>query len=239
VVTTKVPGYGEFVLADLTQSFDKGDTTYFYPLMTQVEANLGFKPQYGAFDCSYDAFYVHQYFLDSGGFAAVPFAPRGGYGVNSRKFDANGLPLCDAGLPMPLKSTFICRSELVEHERGRYACPLLHPEATGQSCPIADKHFANGGCLTTMPTCTGARMRYQLDRKSEEYKQVYNQRTACERINSQAKALGIERPILRNGHSIANANTLIYIVINLRALKRVQDRVAGKEVIDSVQPKID
>jgi hypothetical protein len=32
----------------------------------------------------------------------------------------------------------------------------------------------------------------------------YTQRTSCERINSQAKELGIERPRVRNGRSIAN-----------------------------------
>jgi hypothetical protein len=46
------------------------------------------------------------------------------------------------------------------------------------------------------------------------------QRTAVERTNSQAVAPGIERPRLRNGAAIANLNTLIYILINLRFLQR-------------------
>jgi hypothetical protein len=44
---------------------------------------------------------------------------------------------------------------------------------------------------------------------------------ADERINSQAVALGIERPHLRNGQAIANQNTLIYLLINLRFLHRL------------------
>jgi hypothetical protein len=51
---------------------------------------------------------------------------------------------------------------------------------------------------------------------------IYNQRTCCERINSQAKELGIERPQVRNGRSVANLNTLIYIIINVRALSRAK-----------------
>jgi hypothetical protein len=47
-------------------------------------------------------------------------------------------------------------------------------------------------------------MRALLDRDGPLYHAVYNQRTACERINSQAQALGIERPKVRN------INTLIY-----------------------------
>ena len=47
--------------------------------------------------------------------------------------------------------------------------------------------------------------------------------TASGRINSQAKALGIEHPKVRNGDSIVNLNTLTYIVINARALQRVRN----------------
>ncbi len=61
------------------------------------------------------------------------------------------------------------------------------------------------------------------------HKEVYNQRTATERINSQAKELGIERPRLRNGQAIANQNTLIYVPINLRALHRVQLKKAARD----------
>ena len=75
-----------------------------------------------------------------------------------------------------------------------------------------------------MPTSIGARIRYQLDRESVEYKAIYKQRTANERINSQALELGIERPKLRRQSAIANQNTLIYVLINLRALQRLQVR---------------
>ncbi|MBN1138092.1 MAG: transposase [Anaerolineae bacterium] len=74
----------------------------------------------------------------------------------------------------------------------------------------------------TMPaTSIGARIRHQLDRDSDEYKDLYRQRTATERVNAQAVALGIERPKLRNGDAITNLNTLIYCLINLRALQRL------------------
>jgi hypothetical protein len=63
-------------------------------------------------------------------------------------------------------------------------------------------------------------MRVSLNRDSPLYKAVYTQHTSCERINSQAKELGIERPKVRNGRSVANLNTLIYVMINVRALNR-------------------
>ena len=226
VVATKVPGWGEFVLAELTQPFDQPDVSYFFPLLADVEQRLDFRPKYGAFDAAFDAFYVYEYFHQAGGFAAVPFSERGG--LKDRRFDPEGLPLCPAGLAMPLKYTFTDRSSLVEHEAGRYVCPLRFPEANGEPCPVKHKRWPKGGCVTTMATSIGARLRYQLDRESDAYKHVYKQRTANERVNSQAVELGIERPRLRNGAAIANQNTLIYVLINLRGLRRVRQKKAGQ-----------
>ena len=224
VIATKVADWGEFVLAELTQTFDQPDVSYFFPLMAQVERRLGRKPRYGALDMGFDAHYIYDYFHAAGGFAAIPLAERGD---TSRQFDAQGLPLCPAGLAMPRKGVFTCHTSRFEQQRGRYACPLRYPQPTGEPCPSADPHWAKGGCVVTMPTSTGARIRYQLDRESAEFKAIYKQRTADERVNSQALELGIERPKLRHGAAIANQNTLIYVLINLRALQRVRAHQAA------------
>ena len=227
IVVTKVPDWGEFVLAELTQPFDQGDLTYFLPLMHQVEERLGSKPRFGTFDAAFDAWYVYAYFYRENnphyGFAAVPFSEKGGYKVTGRQFAPDGSPLCAAGLPMALRFTFTDRTScLVEHERGKYVCPLLFPQRVSKTCPAHHPNWKQGGCTAMMPTSIGARLRYTLDRQSDDYQALYRQRTAVERINSQAKALGIERPHLRNGQAIANQNTLIYILINLRFLHRLR-----------------
>lgn len=237
-----VPGYGEFVLAELTQPFDQPDVSYFFPLMRQVEQRLGRKPRFGALDAAFDAWYVHAYFHnpdDPAAFAAVPFAEKGGYKEGGRRFNPDGLPLCAAGLTMPLLLTFTNRTKALftsddaPVEWGKYVCPLCHPPAQADaaavvaeptSCPINHQRFAKNGCTAQMPTSIGARLRYSLDRHSDNYKRIYDQRSAVERINSQAVALGIERPHIRNGHAIANLNTLTYILINLRFLQRLRQR---------------
>lgn len=66
-----------------------------------------------------------------------------------------------------------------------------------------------------------------LDRESPLYKAIYTQRTSCERINSQAQALGIENPKVHNRRSVVNLNTLIYLIINVRALDRVKSINTG------------
>jgi hypothetical protein len=231
-VVAKVPDLGEFVIAELTQPFDQADQTYFFPLMAQVEAHLGYRPRLGALDAAFDAGYVYAYFYrdpdPTHGLAAVPFVAKGGYREGGRQFDPTGLPLCRAGLSMRLRQTFTDRSTcLVEHERGQYVCPLADGVRKRLPCPIRDRKSQHGGCTAAMPTSVGARLRYQIDRKSELYLSLYRQRTADERINSQALALGIERPHLRNGAAIANQNTLIYTLINLRFLQRLCEQPAA------------
>ena len=65
-------------------------------------------------------------------------------------------------------------------------------------------------------------MRLMLDRDGPLYHAVYRQRTSAERLNSQAKALGIERPKVRRGEAVRRLNTLSYILINARALARAR-----------------
>lgn len=223
LVATKLVGLGEVVLAELTLTFDLGDTHFFFPLMQATEARLGFPPPFGALDAAFEAWYVFDYFEQAGGFAAIPKTKRG---PAHQQFDVQGLPLCQAGLPMPCKSTFMNNRGLIPQQMGRYACPFLCPQQTATACPIDHKKWPTGGCLIKMGTSPGARARYLLDRDSPAYKKLYNQRTATERINSQAEALGIERPKLRNQQAIANQNTLIYLLINLRTLHRLRAQAA-------------
>jgi len=226
VVVVKVPDYGEFILAEMTQTFDHPDVSYFFPLMAKTEQILGFKPRFGTFDAAFDAWYVYDYFhraADPQAFAAVPFSEKGGYKAKGRQFSPEGLPICAAGLTMPLQFTYMDQTvSIIPHERGKYVCPLRFPQLGEQTCPINHKNWKKKGCTAAMPTSLGARLRYTLDRDSQIYKDIYRQRTAVERINSQAYALGIERPHLRNGNAIANTNTLIYTLINLRLLQRLR-----------------
>jgi hypothetical protein len=111
------------------------------------------------------------------------------------------------------------------HEDGyrlqRFGCPLLVPQPTGQTC--AHEQFRKGpGCVKSTNLELGGQMRVTLDRRGAAYHAIYRQRTSAERINSQATALGIERPKVRNGRSVRHLNTLTYIVINVRALQRIR-----------------
>jgi hypothetical protein len=223
VVATKIPGWGEAVLAELTQPFDRPDVSYFHPLLEQTERRLGFQPRFGAFDAAFDAFYVYEHFHPKSdqwqdGFAAVPFSKRN---ARRKTFSPEGLPHCEADLPMIKHRTYMNHTSMISHERAVYTCPIIGQR---DACPIDHAKWPDGGCVHRMPTSVGARARHQIDRESDLYKQIYRQRTATERINSQAVALGIERPKVRNQQAITNQNTLIYVLINLRLLQRIRQQ---------------
>jgi hypothetical protein len=230
IVVTRLPDGTEVVLAERTRPFNEDDITHFFPLMHTVEQRLGRKPRYGTWDTAFDAFYVYEYFHQAGGFAAVPF--NSGKRGSLRQFAHDGRPLCAAGLAMPQLLLYQDRTALVPHQREKCGCPLLHPTPTGAACPIGDPHFAKGGCTTTIASSIGARVRHQLDRESEAYKQLYAKRTMVERINSQAEALDIVHPKLRSGRAIANRNTLTYVLINLHALKRMREAAQERRSAD-------
>lgn len=222
-VVTKVPEKGEFVLAETTRTFNHGDVRYFFPLMRDVIRRLGFRPTYAAADAAYDAFYIYEFFHNpqTNGFAAIPLSKKGG---KTRRFNKQGAPLCDADLAMPVKKAYTDKTKaIVPHRRAIHVCPLLFPTPNGRTCPVQHKQWPKGGCTANIPVSVGSRLRVQLERDTDAYKHVFKQRTAVERIFSQAVHLGIERPKLRNANSIANQNTLIYLLINVRAIRRLLD----------------
>ena len=151
----------------------------------------------------------------NGGIAAVPINQHA-HPVFSR--DADGLPRCPKGLRMHPTYRF---AHTNGYRAQRFRCPLLKPEPTGELCD--HEQFAKGkGCVKDINSEKGGQMRVTLDRRGPLYKAVYTQRTSVERINSQAKALGIERPRVRNRRSVTNLNTLTYLVINAKALQRAR-----------------
>lgn len=215
VATATDPVYGDVVLAEYTQTFNEADITYFEPLRQRSQGVLGFAPTNYAADAAFDAWSVYQPAAEAGGIAAVPFNARG---QPRPVLDARGLPVCPRGLSMAAGHIGL---EAGGFRSQRLHCPLLFPQPSGATCD--HEQFAKGpGCIKQVNIELGGLMRLNLDRHSEAYRQIYNQRTSTERINSQATAVGIERPHVRQHHSVHNLNTLTYILINARALHRVR-----------------
>ncbi|HEX3639915.1 MAG TPA: transposase [Ktedonobacteraceae bacterium] len=226
VATATFPDYGDVVFADLTLPFNEADVTYYPSLHIQTVATLGFFPTNITADAAYDAWYVYQTVVHHGGIAAIALNQHG-HPTYTR--DADGVPRCPAGLRMEPTKKF-------QHTNGyraqRYQCPLLFPEKTpGLQC--THEQFAKKkGCVKDINIEKGGLMRVTIDRDHPIYKGIYCQRSSAERINSQAKELGIERPKVRNGQSVRNLNTLTYIVINLKTLLKA--RSINRNLLDNI-----
>ena len=215
VAASTDPDYGDVVLAEYTQSFNEVDSTYYHPLYERVVATLGVRPTNVTADAAFDAWHIYETCATPGGIAAIPLNTRG-HPTPRRLPD--GTPLCPTGLAMSPSYPF---AHTDGYRAQEFRCPLLHPRPTDQTC--AHEQFAKGpGCVKYINIEVGGLMRALLDRDSAAYKDLYRQRTSTERINSQAKALGIERPMVRNGRSVRTLNTLTYIVINVQALQRAR-----------------
>jgi len=215
VAAATTPDYGDLVLAEYTQPFNEADVTYFRPRYHRTVGALNQYPTHLPADAAFDAWYVHEQAARHGGIAAVP-KKQHGHPVFER--DPDGVPRCPIGLRIHPVFQF---AHTYGYRAQRFCSPLLHPVPTGELCSHAQ--FLKGkGCVKDVNWERGAVMRVTLDRDSPLYKALYRQRTSCERINSQAQALGIERPKVHNGRSVANLNTLIYLIINVRALQRAK-----------------
>jgi hypothetical protein len=215
VAAATIPDYGDVVLAEITRTFNQADVSYYYPLYLRTVVTLDRFPIHVTADAAFDYWYIYDTVAHRGGIAAIPLNSHGHEEVPR---DPDGTPYCSAGLRMHPTYQFA-------HTNGfraqRFRCPLLFPTRTGQSCQ--HEQFAKGkGCVKDINIEAGGLMRALLDRSGPLYHVIYTQRTCCERINSQAKDLGIERPKARNIRSIRRLNTLIYITINAKALQRAR-----------------
>ncbi len=215
IATATTPHYGDVVLAEFTQPFNESDVSSLLPLFIQTVAHLGRFPLHITADAAYDAWYVYETMAHRGGIAAIAL---NGHGHDEHPRDADGVAICPMGLRMQPSYRF-------QHTRGyraqRFRCPLLFPERRPFDC--RHPQFLKGkGCVHDLGIEKGSLMRVLLDRQGPLYRSIYRQRTSAERINSQAKAIGIERPIVRQGESVRRLNTLSYILLNAKALARAR-----------------
>ncbi len=216
IASATTPDYGDVVLAEYTQPFNENDITYFVPLYIQTVATLGRFPLHITADAAFDAWYVYETCVHRDGIAAVP---KNQHGHPASQRASDGVPLCPAGLRMHPTYQF---AHTYGYRSQRFRCPLLFPQPSGQSCD--HEQFLKGkGCVKDLNWEAGAQMRVTLDRDGPLYQAVYRQRTSAERINSHAKEqFGLDHPLVRNGLSVRNLNTLTYIVINTKALQRAR-----------------
>lgn len=200
--------HGDVALALHTQPFNRQAITHFRPLSAAVTAVRGAPPINLAADAAFDAWCVYAACLETGGIAAIAPHRRGPVPPRSPE----GHPLCARGFARRPTTTG-------RHEDGyripRYGCPLR-----GTATPCDDPRFARGGGTKRRNIEPGGLMRATIDRTGSAYRAVSRQRTAVERIYSQAQALGLERPNVRTLAAVSRLARLTAVTINLRLIAR-------------------
>ncbi len=175
------PVYGDVVLAENTLPFNEADVTHYRPLYRRTVLATNQFPIHVTADAAFDYWYIYETVAHRGGIAAIPLNSHGHEEVPR---DPDGTPRGFAGLRMYPTYQF-------EHTNGfraqRFRCPLLFPQPTGQTCDHTQFTKAKG-CVKDPNWEKGGLMRALLDRSGPLYHVIYTQRTACERINSQAQA---------------------------------------------------
>ncbi len=166
VAAATTADYGDVVLAEYTLPFNEGDIRYFQPLYQQTTLALDAFPLHITADAAYDAWYVYEAAARHGGIAAVPL---NGHGHHDGSRDCDGVPICAKGLRMIPTFHFA-------HPNGyrarRFVCPLLFPQATGETCD--HEQFKKGkGCMKDPNWEAGGLMRVTLDRENPLYKTIY------------------------------------------------------------------
>jgi len=174
-------------------------------LQQQVEAVLGAPPASLTADAAFDSVALWDWVVAPGGSAAIALNARG----RSLRHTPAGVPLCAQGKPMrPVRH----RDPATPCQH--YACPLKGDRQA--TCP--DARFARGGCHTHRSASPGGYARRTIDRHSAAYAAAYAKRTTAERIFSQLKSWGLERPIARSLATVQSVLLAGYLLINLMLL---------------------
>jgi hypothetical protein len=213
VAAAPTPDAGDVVRAACTHPFTRHALPFFTTLHHHASlARTRFPPHIAA-DAASDAWSVSDAAARQGGSAALP---RNQHGHPDPHRGPDGTPFGEQGVPMIPR--FFSRHPSGSRAQ-RCGCPLIFPTPTRHWCPHLTRQDGQG-CHNDPNGEPGGLQRLMRDRSGPLSRAVSNQRTACERITSQAKEVGIERPNVRHGRSVANLTPLISVVLTVRPLER-------------------
>jgi hypothetical protein len=218
--------YGLVCLHDLTQPADWADVRFLHPLLPPLRDPLHLQLFKIVADAAFDAGYVSQDTRDPGGTAYIALNTRG-HAVLQQRFGPHGRLLCADGREMDHAGQWFDRQK--GDRRQRYACPFYNSQGQrkaalqGQTCPCQHPQFATGGCRHTLNLDGPDQVRFLVDRGSRDFKHTYARCTDAERLFALAADYHLEHPEVEALPSVANLNTLIYLLINGRVLEAAAD----------------
>jgi hypothetical protein len=199
---------------------------FFRPLLQPLRDQLHLQLFKIVADAAFDAGYVYQDTRDQGGTPYIALNTRG-HAVLQHRFGPHGRLLCADGREMDHAGQWFDRQK--GYRRQRFACPFYNSQGQrkqallGQTCHCQHPQFATGGCRHTINLDDPDQVRFTVDRGSRDFKDTYARRTDAERLFALAADYNLEHPEVESLPSVANLNTLIYLLLNVRVLEAAAD----------------
>jgi hypothetical protein len=214
--------YGLVCLHDLTLPGNTADVSFFRPLLQPLREQLHLQLLKIVADAAFDAGYVYQDTRDQGGTAYIALNTRG-HAVLQHRFGPHGRLLCADGREMDNAGQWFDKKK--GYRRGRFTCPFYNSQGRrkqallGDTCRCQHAKFPSGGCRHTINLDDPDQVRFAVDRGSRDFKETYARRTDAERLFSLAESYHLEHPEVESLTSVANLNTLLYLLLNVRTLE--------------------
>jgi len=160
-------------------------------------------------DKAYDCRELYNFIVDTmKGQAFIPLNPRNTQ--DEKFFSPNGTPLCEAGLEM--KSAGIWTEGL--RKRSKFRCPLK--SSPSELCPTNNPRFANlYGCTANFDITDDARS--QVQRGSDQFKEIYRQRQTVEQYFSRLGDREVEQTTHYKLRTVQNQMTIAHLSLSLVA----------------------
>lgn len=212
----------ELPVEEITKPANVSEQTLFIPLFTQSQQD--FFPQ-GTIeivlgDAFYDAEYLLKFVINE--LKAKPHIarnPRWTLYSDVKLSDTGGL-ICVAGFHMVYWGKFKDRGRI----RLKFVCPITHLKKFAKQhpwCPWNHPKFVNAtGCYAYRRADVD--IRKNIDYGSQSFKNIYNQRTAVERVYSRLLTLCMQTPSVKGLNAISNHCTIAHITVLLLALAAVK-----------------
>jgi len=220
-------GYKNHVLSDcitglpifeMTTGAHTYDSTVAVDILAKTHSFLPLNECSFIADACYDVKDIYNTILNTyHGDCYIPINPRN---TKNPELLPVGVPLCEAGLAMNRNGT----GHDNNRTRRQFCCPFKRSETS--SCPINHSKWNNDkkthGCTKYITVPDDYRL--SIDRKSRDFKSVYNLRTECERYNSRFKATAQERLWVCNFLSAQNLNSFAHIALLAVAIAAVKSK---------------
>jgi len=215
----------ELPVAEITKPANVSETAIFIPQCKDLQKTFHFPIKAITADSLLDSGTIIEFIAKE--LKAKPVIarnPRANNGTNVT-VSSKGIPICAAGFEMLSRGKF--RDKKQNPIRHKFICPIKGSKKFAKQhpyCPWMHPKFVDGnGCMTYLRVDVDESIRRSIDYGSQEFKKIYNLRTAAERIFSRLLTISMQEPTVRGLNATANVCTIAHITVLAVALTAVRN----------------